>query len=471
MTQENPSISGGRTIFSRLGLVARFSLLLDKADNDLIDERLRSGAELKGSSAWILMLAIFVASIGLNTDSMSVIIGAMLISPLMGPVMGIGYGLGIHDLALVRRSLKGMGVAAAISLATSAAYFALSPLSGERSTLLVQPSPNIWDVQIALLGGLAGMIGATRKEKTNVIPGVAIATALMPPLCTAGFGLAKGDMGYFLGALYLFAINGVFIALATLATTRLLNLPRHTYVDPAVQRKVRTLLASVAILTALPSVYLAWRMVQDEFYRASARQFVSREFRFPGSHVLESTVSTNPPSITVTLVGEPVPQTSLQDVRARLSEAGLAGTALQVFQTREPAAVLASDAHMPAKTALLTQQIMQEQERTIDELRGKLQAREAPWLESAPDMAHELAAQWPGMGDVVIGAGAAQTVAPETPDGTAPANIALLSATMPRRPAQGDLRRIEAWFLTRTKAEAVRVSIEPRPAKRKGVRS
>ena len=176
----------------RRSLALRFSLDHDKADPAAIDASLRAGAELTGANAWILIFAIFIASIGLNVNSTAVVIGAMLVSPLMGPIMGIGYGVGIYDFALIRRSSLNLGIAGLISLATSTVYFLISPLTEAQSELLARTTPTLWDVLIALFGGFAGIVGATRREKSNVIPGVAIATALMPPLCTAGYGLAKG---------------------------------------------------------------------------------------------------------------------------------------------------------------------------------------------------------------------------------------------------------------------------------------
>ena len=177
----------------RRSLAVRFSLHQDKADPAVIDASLRAGAELTGANAWILIFAIFIASIGLNVNSTAVIIGAMLVSPLMGPIMGIGYGVGIYDFALIRRSFANLGVATLISLTTSTLYFLISPLAEAQSELLARTTPTIWDVMIALFGGLAGVVGATRKEKSNVIPGVAIATALMPPLAVVGFGLAVAN--------------------------------------------------------------------------------------------------------------------------------------------------------------------------------------------------------------------------------------------------------------------------------------
>lgn len=187
----------------RASLRARFSLRADHATEEDIDERIRADVPLQGSKLWILVLAIFIASIGLNVNSTAVIIGAMLISPLMGPIMGIGYGIGMLDVPLIRHASKNLAIATGIAMAASAAHFWLTPLRAVNSELLARTTPTIWDVLIATCGGLAGIIAATRRAKSNVIPGVAIATALMPPLCTAGYGLAIGSWRYFLGAFYL----------------------------------------------------------------------------------------------------------------------------------------------------------------------------------------------------------------------------------------------------------------------------
>ncbi|MDP2848790.1 MAG: TIGR00341 family protein [Humidesulfovibrio sp.] len=457
----------GRTALAKLTLMARFSLLLDKADDQQIDEGLRGGAELKGATLWILMLAILIASIGLNTNSTAVIIGAMLVSPLMGPIMGIGYGVGIYDFDLVKKSFINLGVATAISLCASTIYFALSPLTGEQSELLARTSPTIWDVQIALFGGLAGIIGATRKEKTTVIPGVAIATALMPPLCTAGFGLASGNWQYFFGAFYLFAINSVFIALAAVAVVRMIGLPHRTYVDKVVQSKVRHLLLAVALLTALPSVYLATRLVREELFSARARAFVTREFSFSGTHVLATGVDPKKRQITVTLVGDTVEQTTIQDIRARLGQTGLSGTTFKVYQTREPAVALAAAQGGGDKAmALATRQALEEQQDTLARLRQKLDSQSAPWMDAAPDMEREMAAQWPELKNVVIGAGRTTEAGPEAAPDTA-----LLSAQLSARLAPKDVTRLEAWFQARTKAPAVRLMIDHKPAPRKARRA
>lgn len=184
-------------------------------DEQLTVESIRNGVEFRGANLWILVFATFIASLGLNVNSTAVIIGAMLISPLMGPIMGVGLAIGINDFELMKRSLKSYFIATVFSVTTATIYFAFTPLDEVQSELLARTSPTIYDVFIALVGGLAGIVAVATKEKGNVIPGVAIATALMPPLCTAGFGLATGNLLYFLGAFYLYFINSVFISLAT----------------------------------------------------------------------------------------------------------------------------------------------------------------------------------------------------------------------------------------------------------------
>jgi uncharacterized hydrophobic protein (TIGR00271 family) len=212
-------------------LARLFDLRQDQDTPEAIDESVRAGVRFGGTNLWVLFFAILVASVGLNVNSTAVIIGAMLISPLMGPIVGIGYGAAVADTALIRRALSNLAIFTALSLLTSSAYFALSPLEQPGSELMARTTPNLWDVLIAAFGGAAGMVGLTRRGFTNVVPGVAIATALMPPLCTVGFGLANARWDMAAGAAYLFIINGVFIAASTLAVARLMRLPPQGAVD------------------------------------------------------------------------------------------------------------------------------------------------------------------------------------------------------------------------------------------------
>ena len=194
---------------------SQFYVMQDMEDEKEIVEQITSGVSFKGANLWVLIFAIFIASLGLNVNSTAVIIGAMLISPLMGPIIGMGLATGINDFALLRRAAKNFGIATVISILTATIYFLITPLGEAQSELLARTSPTIYDVLIATFGGAAGILALCTKGKGNVIPGVAIATALMPPLCTAGYGLATGHFLYFLGAFYLFFINTVFISLST----------------------------------------------------------------------------------------------------------------------------------------------------------------------------------------------------------------------------------------------------------------
>ena len=212
-------------------VLSQFNLRHDQASIEDIDASLRAGARPAGTNLWVLFFAILIASVGLNVNSTAVIIGAMLISPLMGPIVGIGYGAAIADGGLMRSSAVTLFVFTIVSLLTSMLYFWISPLDEPGSELLARTTPNLWDVLIAAFGGAAGMVAATRRSFTNIAPGVAIATALMPPLCTVGFGLAHQRWDMALGAGYLFIINGVFIAASTLLIGKLLRLPRRRELD------------------------------------------------------------------------------------------------------------------------------------------------------------------------------------------------------------------------------------------------
>ena len=268
-------------------LFSQFRLDDDQADYSEIDKSIRGGIRMRGTNLWVLMFAILVASIGLNVNSTAVIIGAMLISPLMGPIMGVGYGVAIYDFDLVKKALTALGMAILISLCASTLYFAVTPLSEAGSELLSRTSPTIWDVLIALFGGLAGIIGATRKEKNNTVPGVAIATALMPPLCTASYGIANGNLYYFLGAFYLFFINSVFIAIATFLMVTLINPSHRRFVDARTELRVKRFVGTLAIATLVPSVYLALNLVREEVFKTNAAHFVRREFLLPNVHVAD----------------------------------------------------------------------------------------------------------------------------------------------------------------------------------------
>ena len=322
MTNHSNEHNSPPNSISRLRRVRhRFSLLADKAEDDEIERRIRDGIELSGAIPWILIFAIFIASVGLNINSTAVVIGAMLISPLMGPIMGVGLGVAVYDFKLVKRALFNLGIATLISLVVSTLYFSISPLDNAQSELLSRTSPTVWDVLIALFGGLAGIIGVTREEKSNVIPGVAIATALMPPVCTAGFGIATEQWSFVGGALYLYTINCVFISLATIIGIRILRLKPHSFADEKVERRVKLSLLMIAIVTAIPSAYLATKLVNEEVFKSNANKFITQEFTFKDTQVASSKIDSKTRTIELALVGLPLSQATLQNIEGRLAVA------------------------------------------------------------------------------------------------------------------------------------------------------
>nr|MBI1231407.1 TIGR00341 family protein [Cytophagales bacterium] len=298
-------------------------------------EYIKKNVEFRGANLWILIFAIFVASVGLNVNSTAVIIGAMLISPLMGPIMGIGMAAGINDFELLQKSLKNLGIAVIISIMASTLYFSFTPLSDAESELLARTEPTIWDVLIALFGGLAGIIAGSRKEKSNAIPGVAIATALMPPLCTAGYGIATWNLYYFLGAFYLFFINSVFISLSTYLIVRFMRFPKKEFMDIKREKTVRNYITLFTLLTVVPSIYLAYNIVKRTLWEKSAISFVNTEFEFPRTQIINSKLSYKPDSslIEIALVGERISDESLAAIQRRTSSFKLNKTFLVVKQS------------------------------------------------------------------------------------------------------------------------------------------
>jgi uncharacterized hydrophobic protein (TIGR00271 family) len=271
---------------------------LDHFDN--VHEVIVKDIVFKGTNLWILMFAIIVASVGLNMNSTAVIIGAMLISPLMGPINGMGYSIATYNLALFRQSVKNFTFAVLASLFASTTYFALSPVSTAHSELLARTTPTIYDVLIALFGGMAGIVATTSRQKGNVIPGVAIATALMPPLCTAGYGLATAQFNFFFGAFYLFTINTVFIALASVAISQILKFPIRTLVDTAQKKKVNRYITLVILIVLLPSIYFGYLLVQKEKFNENAKRYIHGISSVEGNFLLKSEI--NPSDKTITLV-------------------------------------------------------------------------------------------------------------------------------------------------------------------------
>lgn len=300
---------------------------------DKVLENVVSNISFRGSNLWILACAIIIASIGLNVNSTAVIIGAMLISPLMGPIVGAGFALGTYNFSLLKKSFKNLLIATFVSLTVSAIYFYVSPFKDVQSELLARTAPNIYDVLIAFFGGLVGVIAITRVEKGNPIPGVAIATALMPPLCTAGFGLATFNFSYFFGAFYLYTINCFFICIATFFVVKFLQYP-SSIIDNKYEKRIRYGISILIIVMIVPSFYLAYNLYKEKKFTKTAEQFVQKEFENNGYTVIYKKINYNssPKTIDLAFLNKKFTDNEIISFNKMLADNGLADTKLSIRQ-------------------------------------------------------------------------------------------------------------------------------------------
>lgn len=425
----------------------RFSLQDDKADETDIVESIKRNVEFKGTNLWILIFAIFIASIGLNVNSTAVIIGAMLISPIMGPIMGIGLGIGINDIELIRKAAKNLAIAAFMAIATSALYFLVTPLQEAQSELLARTTPTIWDVFIALFGGLAGIVAGTRKEKSNVIPGVAIATALMPPLCTAGFGLAHLNTYYFLGALYLFFINSVFICISTYLIVRYLHFHKKEFEDPERKKRVTRYIVAIVVLTALPSIYLGYRIVEKSIFETNANQFIRREFQFKDTYIVNKVLrfEDGVREIDLLLLGNDISGSQLDSLNKKLDQYHLHNTKLTVHQGLSARQQL-DFAQM--KASILQGVMDKQQERLPDSSHGTAYTLN----DTFPDLSKEFRALYPG-----IRAYSLSKVYMKKTDSLDTDTIVLLYSRWKARPRKADTLKLRSWLASRINTNAITI--------------
>lgn len=309
-------------------IINSFRLLEEKEEYEMVIENVSKGVVFKGTNLWILIFAIFIASLGLNINSTAVIIGAMLISPLMGPIIGMGLSLGINDLGLLRKSIQNYLFAVIVGLGTSTIYFLLSPVNEAHSEILARTQPNMYDVLIAFFGGLAGIVAVSSKQKGNVLPGVAIATALMPPLCTAGYGLATLQWNYFGGAFYLFLINTVFIALSTLITARYLRFPINHLLDPKKEQRAKHIVWVITVLTILPSIYFGYSFIQDNRFIARANNFIEVESKLPDEYLLNKTIEASNRRVILTYGGAKITSEQMETLQQRFKAYNLSSNAV-----------------------------------------------------------------------------------------------------------------------------------------------
>ena len=439
-------------------LTRYFDLRQEKEDEEETIESLKKGVEFRGTTLWVLIFAIFLASLGLNTNSTAVIIGAMLISPLMGPIMGFGLGLGIADFDLVKRSLRNYLTATLFSVVTATIYFLISPINEAQSELLARTSPTIYDVLIAFFGGLAGIVAGSTKLKGNVIPGVAIATALMPPLCTAGFGLATGNLSYFLGAFYLYFINTVFISLSTYIVVRMLKYKNKEILDKKREQTVRRYMMIIVTCTIIPSLYLTYRVFKDTLFDQQVRSFVNKELDFPNTQVLSKTIAVDTAGrkeINVVLLGEAVPDMMIETARAHMRDYGLGGIGLNIQQgfgsdvdVNELKAVLMKDLYKN------NEELVQAQAMQIDSLKHTVDRyRRASHL--ALSLTPELRVLYPQVERLACTPTIIANTVQDKPD-----TVLLVYVKVKNELTPDEQRKLSQWMAARTEEKDIKLIID-----------
>ena len=432
----------------------RFSLDEDTAQRDEVVASISKGVEFRGVNLWVLIFAAMVASLGLNVNSAAVIIGAMLISPIMGPIMGVGLSLGINDFDLLKKSLRNFALMFIVAIVTATAYFFISPLSSNSSELLARTTPTTYDLLIAFFCGLAGMVAQTRQDRTStVIPGVAIATALMPPLCTAGFGLATGQLRFFLGAFYLFFINSVFIALATYLVVRFLKYEKKVFIDKVRERNVKRMMMIITLVTFIPSVVIGFHMVRVSLFEATADKYVAQVFNFPHTRVIECNKhysrGKHPSQIELLLLGEPLDEVVIENARAQLAGFGLEKVDLIVRQANK------EDRIDIASLQQSYTELLEEKNRRIGEMTAQLSRYRVTDVE-VDDISREVGAMMPAVRAISLTKGITFDV-----QGT-PLDTTLVCVVTPRDPADSiDRMTLTHWLRIRTKVANVKLFVEP----------
>ena len=430
-----------------------FNALPDKTDETATVEQISDGVTFRGANLWVLIFAIFIACLGLNLNSTAVIIGAMLISPLMGPIIGMGLAVGRADLELLKRSLTNYGVSTVISVLTAALYFQLTPLTEAQSELLARTSPTLYDVLIALFGGAAGILALSTGGKGNVIPGVAIATALMPPLCTAGYGLAMGEWSFFFGACYLFFINTVFIALATYVGVRLLQFKPKQFVDKARLAVVNRYIAVIVVVTMLPAVYMTTQIIRQSVFENHVKQFVKQELNQPGTRILSEQADRETKTLDVVALGAALPNDMIEAARQRLADYQLADYQLNVIQGAQ------SDSLLLARNNAGTQQSLsgQDQQHLVLQTERVAQLeRETADYRRLDALAREIGGEVKAVCPKVESIGLSKIT--ETPVDSGAVHSYVLAVANSRTPLPAtDRDRLAQWLKVRTQADSLRL--------------
>ncbi|UTW63633.1 TIGR00341 family protein [bacterium SCSIO 12741] len=436
-------------------------------------EAIKKDVEFKGHNIYILIFSIFIASVGLNFNSAPVIIGAMLISPLMGPIVGLGLSVGIADIALFRKSLRNISVTVIFSVLTAALYFWITPIHNQNHELLARTTPTIADALVALFGGFAGIMASSRSERGNVIPGVAIATALMPPLCTAGFGIATGNWAFFFGAFYLFVLNSLFISLATALVVRYVGFPRVSFVSKERERKVKRFIYLAVAIVLIPSGYLFYHVIKKSIFDQQALVFVEQNFNKDELIVIshEPKYNRGDSRIVVTLMGPRITADEQHEMEAKMLELGLENCRLILRQSGDYEARMDEEERQEnernlerlgteVKTGIIqdmyekNQQLMADQQSRIRDLEGQLHRLMG---DSVPNyvLRREVHIQYPKIESSYFA-----VVEVNLKDGsqdTIPTVFVHWKSRTPRREKNAESEKLGQWLQVRLNMDTVRV--------------
>lgn len=418
---------------------------------------IRSGIAFRGPNVFILACAILIASVGLNLNSIPVIIGAMLISPVMGPILGFGLGLGTNDTLLVKDALKNFAIMVAISILSSTLFYLISPLEMEQQTeLLARTNPTIYDVLIALFGGFAGILENAREKKGGtVIPGVAIATALMPPLCTVGYGIAHLNMRFIFGAFYLFIINTVFITLATFVTVKYLHFPIASASDDTRRKRNAAWSSFFLVLLVVPSVWSAVQIIRDTNFTRSAHRLVQEYKNLGKSYIYDyrTNMESKPPTVDLYLAGEKLDDADRERLCRQAEEYGITRSQLQFHEDASFQNERMSESEIIRSIIDGHHQDLHTLETQIDSLNAAIRSYKDLELPSEL-ITREIAAQYPGVTEIILTRGDRVSASDIQ---AKPAIVAIIHGNKTVKEAERE--RIEQWLKVRLGVEDVTVML------------
>ena len=448
------------SFFGRIGAAVRdITNVFNKIDTNEAGEKIRANIHFRGPNVWILAFSIIIACTGLNINSTAVIIGAMLISPLLGPIFGFGMGLGVNDTKLIRASLMNLLVMVLVSLFVATLFFVVSPLTLVNPTELeARTNPSIYDVLVALFGGMAGVFEMSRKEKGTVLSGVAIATAIMPPLCTAGYGLAHLKLNFFLGAMYLFFINFVFITLATYVMVKYLRFPTADIPDPKKARLTRRIIALVMIIFTIPSVWTAANMIQSNNFILKARTFVSESKNWDRSYIYDYEIDGHKGgSIDIYFGGEPLKSFERENLITRAQTYGITEDQITIHEQ-----VFENDEGNASDSEILMKGIYERTDLEINRREAQIKILEDQLREYRnseipyTQITQEVRSQYPDIENLFLTRGASVSPAEAGADTLGPSaggmdeNRCILVVAQSSRPIPAtDLERLENWLKIR----------------------